>query len=133
MKVQNAVQWVLGVGFSLGLSTSAMAGDLFTVVANVAVTKAGVILANPVGLSLYTFDKDTADVSNCSGGCLTVWPAAVVPAGTEVAGAFGTIQRTDGSLQLTLNHLPLYTYARDKAPGDTLGDGVGGIWHLAHP
>lgn len=133
MKVQNVMQWVLGATLSLGMAAPVMAENVFTVVANVAVTAAGVVFTNVEGRTLYTFDKDAVDVSNCNGGCLAVWPAAIVPPGTVVAGAFGTIQRSDGALQLTLNHRPLYTYVKDTIPGDTLGDGVGGIWHLSHP
>ncbi len=37
--------------------------------------------------------------------------------------------RADGSTQVTLNGWPLYRFARDTAPGDTKGEGVGGTWH----
>jgi hypothetical protein len=36
-------------------------------------------------------------------------------------------------MQVTLNGLPLYTFAPDKNPGDATGDGLndfGGIWHV---
>ena len=26
---------------------------------------------------------------------------------------------------------PLYTYAKDKKPGDVKGDNVGSVWHVA--
>jgi predicted lipoprotein with Yx(FWY)xxD motif len=44
--------------------------------------------------------------------------------------AVGTSPRTDGKVQLTYQGRPLYTYAGDKKPGDTKGDGLSGIWHV---
>ena len=43
------------------------------------------------------------------------------------------ISRDDGREQVTYNGLPLYYFANDKAPGDTKGQGVGGVWFVAAP
>jgi predicted lipoprotein with Yx(FWY)xxD motif len=92
-------------------------------VANVNLSgKAATILADQNGISLYTFEQDKSGVSNCSGGCLSVWPAQHAPAGSQVLAPFGTIKGHDGQLQLTLNGLPLYHHAADKKPGDTTGE-----------
>ena len=40
-------------------------------------------------------------------------------------------RRADGSLQWALDNKPLYFFAGDAKPGDTNGDGKGGVWHLA--
>jgi hypothetical protein len=45
-----------------------------------------------------------------------------------VTGDVDTITRDDGTRQITLDGLPLYTYAADSHPGDVTGQGVGGIW-----
>jgi predicted lipoprotein with Yx(FWY)xxD motif len=97
-------------------------------------------LIGPTGLSLYLFANDSDGVSNCSGQCLTNWPALTVPEGqdpTAVAsatGALGVITRgDDGTFQVTYNGLPLYYFAGDSLPGETNGDGVGGVWSLATP
>ena len=34
---------------------------------------------------------------------------------------------------MTYDDQPLYTYAPDEAPGDTNGQGVGGIWWVFAP
>lgn len=102
-------------------------------VVQVVETLSGPVLANTAGLSLYTFDNDTTSESTCYNGCAVRWPAALVTADVEVAAPFGTTTRTDGSIQLTLDGDPLYTYFGDAAPGDTTGDGLGGVWHLARP
>ena len=48
-------------------------------------------------------------------------------------GAFELIKRSDGSMQVTYNNLPLYYFSGDKAPGDANGQGVGGVWVVAAP
>jgi predicted lipoprotein with Yx(FWY)xxD motif len=82
------------------------------------------------------FTADTAGkASACSGGCAHAWPPLLVPAGTTapttvagVSGAFGTISRSDGTTQLTYEGWPLYTWFKDKKPGDMTGQAVGGTW-----
>ena len=40
--------------------------------------------------------------------------------------AVGTINRADGTIQLTLNGWPVYRYSGDPQPGATAGQGIGG-------
>jgi predicted lipoprotein with Yx(FWY)xxD motif len=47
-------------------------------------------------------------------------------------GKFTVITRDDGSAQWAYHGKPLYLWVRDKAPGDTTGDGVRG-WNAARP
>ena len=97
----------------------------------------GAFLVAPDGFSLYVFDNDEPGVSNCDPGCLENWPAfssaEPLAGGEGVTGTFGTITRDDGTTQVTYNDAPLYFFANDEAPGDTNGDGVGEVWHLATP
>ena len=79
------------------------------------------ILTDDKGISLYTFELDTANISNCSGKCLKEWPPEHVPAGANPATPFGTINGNDGQPQLTLNGAPLYHYDDDQKPGDAFG------------
>ncbi len=97
-------------------------------------------LVGPTGMTLYFFANDTDGVSNCSGGCLQNWPALTAPEGldpTATAGADGTVatltRADDGKLQITYNGKPLYYFAGDSLPGETKGDGVGGVWSIATP
>jgi predicted lipoprotein with Yx(FWY)xxD motif len=89
------------------------------------------------GLTLYTFDDDEPGASNCSGDCLFNWPPLLVAAADDIplgegldAADFATITREDGALQVTYNGMPLYFYLEDVSPGDTKGEGLGGVWHL---
>ena len=91
------------------------------------------VLTDAAGFSLYTFDLDTTNDSTCYDGCATHWPASLVTAEQDVTAPFGTTTRHDGATQLTLDGHPLYRFAGDTAPGQTKGDGLGGVWHLAHP
>jgi predicted lipoprotein with Yx(FWY)xxD motif len=100
-------------------------------------TSLGNYLVDDKGMTLYTFKNDTAGVSNCNGGCATAWPpltaTAAPTAGTGVTGAFALIKRSDGTMQVTYNNMPLYYFSGDKAAGDTNGQGVGGVWAVAAP
>src|SRR5690242_11027291 len=98
----------------------------------------GTVLTGSDGKTLYVFDKDTAGSSACSGDCATTWPPLTLASGNPAApagvgGTFATISRSDGKRQVTYNDHPLYFFAADSQPGDTKGDGVGGVWHAAKP
>jgi predicted lipoprotein with Yx(FWY)xxD motif len=102
-------------------------------------TSLGQVLVDASNMTLYVFAKDTANdgKSACYGQCATNWPpltvTSVPPAPSGAMGSLATITRDDGKMQLTYNGLPLYRYIADKAPGDTGGDGVGGVWSVAKP
>jgi len=91
------------------------------------------------GMTLYTYQNDTPGTSTCSGDCATTWPPYTVASATglttdpSVTGTIGTITRADGTIQVTYNGMPLYFYAQDVNPGDTTGDGVGGVWSIGRP
>ena len=87
------------------------------------------VLADAAGRTVYTFDKDTANKSNCAGGCLAVWPAFVAKPGAIAQGDFGLIDASGGK-QWTVKGKPLYYFAADTKPGDRSGDGNGGVWHV---
>jgi predicted lipoprotein with Yx(FWY)xxD motif len=99
--------------------------------------KLGDFLVDGKGMTLYIFTKDTAGVSNCSGGCLKAWPPLVATgdlvAGPGVTGKLGSITRADGTKQVTYNGMPLYYWASDAKPGDMTGQAVGGVWFLMSP
>lgn len=94
--------------------------------------KLGGYLVDGAGMTLYYFAKDIAGKSTPTGTVLTNWPpfnssSFNVPSALN-AGDFGSITRDDGLKVATYKGWPLYHFAQDKAPGDMLGDGVGGVW-----
>lgn len=104
---------------------------------NVAMTKIdpkkGNHLVDPKGMTLYVFDKDTPGKSSCSDECLASWPIFESPEAPpeNLEGDLGIIKSTDGKYMYTYKGKPLYYYAQDQQPGDTKGDGINGVWHLA--
>jgi predicted lipoprotein with Yx(FWY)xxD motif len=92
------------------------------------------VLTNAKGFTLYSFALDTSTASKCNGTCAHYWPPVKGPVtGTAgLTGKFGTIKRSDGSVQATYNGHPLYTYVGDTKPGEAKGNGLhlsGGVWH----
>jgi predicted lipoprotein with Yx(FWY)xxD motif len=117
-------------------TTSASPSSVMTAALKTEATRAGTILANSHGLTLYYYsaDKRGSGASACTGGCATAWPplAAPVkaPAGVRLPGPLGMITRSGGVRQVTINGFPIYLYAGDKAPGQYTGNGVQGSWHV---
>lgn len=120
-------------GLTLALCGMMMAGAAFA--AGPALTRittsGGDAFADGKGMALYTFDKDSAGQSACTGDCAAKWPPMMAPADARAEGNFAPIQRADGTMQWAMNGKPLYRFAKDTKPGQTAGDGVGGVWHLA--
>lgn len=96
----------------------------------------GTILVGPTGMTVYTFDNDEVGVSNCYDQCATNWPPLLVDSadaatlGGGLTGELGTTERTDGTIQVTYDGMPLYYWASDAVRGDTTGDGRGDVWHV---
>ena len=103
---------------------------------HVASSELGQILVTPEGLSLYVFTADSEGASACNDACAEAWPP--LSADTEIspdldASMFSSITRDDGSSQLAVNGMALYTYSADTGPGDTAGQGVNGAWFVGDP
>lgn len=117
-------------------ATSASPSSVSTAALKTETTRAGTVLADNHGLTLYYYsaDKRGSGKSVCTGGCATAWPplAAPVkaPAGVHLPGPLGTITRPGGLRQVTINGFPIYLYAGDKAPGQETGNGMAGSWHV---
>lgn len=99
--------------------------------------KLGVILTDGKGNTLYRFDKDDnkPPTTNCFGDCKKAWPPVIFKGwkNLKLEGVdrklVDFIERKDnGKCQLTINGWPMYYYAKDDQPGDTNGQGVGGVW-----
>lgn len=106
----------------------------------------GEYIADSFGRALYMFEADTQGnngagaKSACSGDCAVAWPpltASITQGGEGVSGdLIGTMQRDDGTTQVTYDGWPLYYYAKDANPGDTLGQDIedfGAEWYLLTP
>lgn len=104
-------------------------------------TDVGTVLVDQNGKTLYAFAADAKNHSNCSGSCAQYWPPVTVAKGSptaakDVSATLGTTTRSDGSVQLTVNGWPMYTYAGDAKAGDATGQGKnlsGGLWWVVDP
>jgi predicted lipoprotein with Yx(FWY)xxD motif len=96
-------------------------------------TAKGKALVDLNGMTLYVFDRDAAAKSNCNAQCAVNWPPLIADTDATASGSFSFITRDDGRKQWAYKGKPLYTWAKDKAPGDTTGDGINNVWHLAAP
>jgi predicted lipoprotein with Yx(FWY)xxD motif len=106
----------------------------------------GKYLADANGMTLYFRGSDlpgdcqsgNPPISRCTqanAACSTTWPpynAGVRTLDPQLDdGAFGTVQRDDGSFQTTYYGWPLYLYVSDLAAGQTVGQGKAKVWHVA--
>jgi predicted lipoprotein with Yx(FWY)xxD motif len=94
------------------------------------------ILTTSQGRTLYYRTTDTASASTCTGGCTSTWPPLLTSgspvAASSLPGTLNSLSDANGT-QVTYNGHLLYTYAGDSKPGDTNGEGIGGVWFVATP
>lgn len=101
----------------------------------------GSYLTDGQGRSVYMFEADSNNESTCYEACAQAWPPVITRGEPEAGNGveeqmLGSIERKDGSMQVTYNGLPLYYFIKDKAPGDINGQDVNGFgadWHLLNP
>ena len=105
------------------------AGGGAQTVATQSVSGVGDVLVDSSGMALYTNDIDTRSKITCADQCAADWLPLAAPSGGEPASddsavqdKLGTMQRPDGSRQVTFDGLPLYTFV-DDTPGQVTGDG----------
>jgi predicted lipoprotein with Yx(FWY)xxD motif len=110
------------------------AGAALAAPAKIGSSAKGKVLTDAHGMTLYTFAKDAKGKSACNGKCAENWPPLLAASGEKGAKGYSEIKRDDGKMQWAYKGKPLYTWTKDKKPGDITGDGfLNGAWHLAKP
>lgn len=107
------------------------AGGAATV--TVAATSLGEVLVDADGMTLYVFEPDERGPSTCVDACAANWPPLIVDDAPEAGegvdpSMLGTVERDDGTMQVTYDGWPLYGWIADDAPGDVTGQGVEDVW-----
>jgi predicted lipoprotein with Yx(FWY)xxD motif len=132
-----ALAAALGTAGFLAAGSTAISAIGTTATVSLRTTKLGKVLVNSKGHTLYLFEKDHNGRSACTGKCAQFWPPLLSrgksSGGPGVrASMLGTTRRANGSLQVTYNKHPLYTFALDKRAGQTNGEGnlaFGAKWY----
>ena len=137
MRTKSRLVSVAAVLAVLGLTATALAATNPGSQVKTRKVSLGTILVDSKGKTLYMFAKDKSGKSSCSGACATYWPPYMTT-GKPTAGPgakaslLGTTKRSNGKLQVTYNHHPLYWFKLDTKAGQTKGEGqnaFGGNWY----
>jgi predicted lipoprotein with Yx(FWY)xxD motif len=95
----------------------------------------GSVLVDSEGMTVYLYTPDKGTTSTCYGECETAWPPVVAegkPSAGEgaMSSALGTTKRKDGTMQVTYEGHPLYTFSGDSGPGEANGQEIEGTWFV---
>jgi predicted lipoprotein with Yx(FWY)xxD motif len=100
----------------------------------------GQILTAGNGRTVYMFIPDAQGAPTCTDACAQAWPPLTVDDASQVTAGdgvdeslLGTVEHPGEGTQVTYNGWPLYEYAGDSDPGDTNGQGSGGVWYALDP
>ena len=126
-------------GYGESAETSGGSGD--GIVSAASVGGLGTILVDSAGRTLYDFHKDKGSTSACYGACAAAWPPLLTKGNPQAQGPadrsmLGTTKRKDGTVQVTYNGRPLYTYLGDQNPGEANGNDIdqfGAEWYALQP
>ncbi|MBO1110397.1 COG4315 family predicted lipoprotein [Bordetella petrii] len=91
------------------------------------------VLADQAGMTLYTFDNDSAGKSVCNDKCAKAWPPLAAAADAKAQGDYSIVTRDDGAKQWAYKGKPLYLFVKDTKPGEKHGDNVKNVWHVVKP
>lgn len=125
-----------GSSGSSSTSTSASSDDGDSL--STASSSLGQIVVDGDGMAVYYFggDKKGESASACTGSCASIWPpvtASATPMVSGVTGTVGTIAGPNGSKQVTIDGMPIYTYSGDKSAGDVKGQLIQNTWWVIAP
>jgi predicted lipoprotein with Yx(FWY)xxD motif len=92
------------------------------------------------GDTVYRLTADSKNMSVCTGKCATIWIPVLLksgqktPIGDGVSG-LGSFSRAGGTHQVTFQGIPLYTFFKDKKPGQVTGNvkDTWGQWWSINP
>jgi predicted lipoprotein with Yx(FWY)xxD motif len=90
---------------------------------------------------MLTSEKGGEITCTDSNGCTKLWPQTALPGSATAAKAgsgveaslLGTVKEANGTLEVTYNGWPVYTFAGDSGAGVAHGQGItsfGGTWYV---
>lgn len=103
----------------------------------ISTTDLGDVLVDGEGYTLYVFEPDNRSAPTCVDACMDAWPPlltdGIPKAGEGVDEEMVSTVDTGGAEQVTYDGWPLYRFAGDSEPGQTNGQGSGGVWFVIAP
>jgi predicted lipoprotein with Yx(FWY)xxD motif len=142
MKINPMVSWLAGLATIL-VTSAALASDLAPIATPEGITleplgqaqgydlgketasillRDQIVLADPRGMTLYTYAQDPPHTSRCVAACTATWQPLIAPAHANTYGDWSVIRRPDGARQWAYKSKPLYTYVKDLDPGSVGGN-----------
>ncbi len=94
----------------------------------VVTTAKGRLLLTDKNYSVYTYDKDQPNRSNCVDACAQTWAPVIAPAAIQPAGEWSVVERAPGVRQWAFRKKPLYTSTQDTKTWSYQGSDTPG-WH----
>ena len=78
---------------------------------------------------VYSLSSDSASSTTCTGSCSVAWPPLLTGGTAGLIGGLkaknlGTLNRADGTVQVTYKGKPLYLYSRETGAKNTNGPGI---------
>lgn len=100
----------------------------------------GPMLFDEAGQAVYIWEVERSSTPECYGDCAAAWPPVLTDGEPQATGdvdadLLGTVERRNGTRQVTYNGHPLYYYAHE-APGEVKCHNVathGGLWWVVQP
>src|SRR5215469_10158148 len=87
--------------------TAKTGGTVLLATAGMQIPATAAAYADAKGMTLYTYDKDDAGKSNCTGDCAKTWIPVPAPADAKPFGDWSVVARDDGSKQWAMMGKPL--------------------------
>jgi len=116
---------------SAGIQTNATANPPPVAMRN---TNTGTVLTDARGMTLYVYDRDGVNKSNCNGSCAQQWiPVPATADAQTMAPNWSVVMRDDGARQWAYKGKPIYTWIGDTRPGETFGQNQSSSWSVAVP
>jgi predicted lipoprotein with Yx(FWY)xxD motif len=130
-----------GESTSKPTSTGSSGGGTAAVITSANATQVGRVLVDSKGFTVYDFHKDKGGKPSCYGACAKGWPPVITEGKPQtgegaMSSKLGTVERSDGTMQVTYAGHPLYTFVEDKKPGEANGNDVsafGAEWYALQP
>lgn len=89
-------------------------------------TMAGRLVTLRSGLSVYTYDRDGRNKSNCKDECLSEWEPILAATSATRVGEWTPFERSPGVLQWAFRGRPVYRYIEDTKLGSQSGSDIPG-------